>query len=90
VCPEGLDIVPETYVIFNQLTRLIARENFINFSRRKSFRSYIRSMRFDVLTAVKMPMVVSWVVTSTQPNKSSGSGLFCHFSSISRDKSYFF
>jgi hypothetical protein len=36
-------MVLETSVlsIFNQLTRLEARENFINFSRRESFKSYI-------------------------------------------------
>jgi hypothetical protein len=35
-------MVLETSVlsIFNQLTRLEARENFINFSRRESFKSY--------------------------------------------------
>jgi hypothetical protein len=34
-------MVPETAAVFNQLTRLIGREDFINFSRRESFRSYI-------------------------------------------------
>jgi hypothetical protein len=36
------DMVLETSVlsIFNQLTRLEARENFIKFSRRESFKSY--------------------------------------------------
>jgi hypothetical protein len=36
-------MVLETSVlsIFNQLTRLEARENFIKFSRRESFKSYI-------------------------------------------------
>jgi hypothetical protein len=33
------ELIPETS-IFNQLTRLIAREDFINVSRRESFRSY--------------------------------------------------
>jgi hypothetical protein len=37
-----MEMVLETSVlsIFNQLTRLEARENFINFSRRESFKSY--------------------------------------------------
>jgi hypothetical protein len=37
----GTDIVPETSVMFNQRTQLIAREDLINFSLRESFRSYI-------------------------------------------------
>jgi hypothetical protein len=37
----GTDMVPETSVIFNQLTRLVAREDFINVSRLESFRSYV-------------------------------------------------
>jgi hypothetical protein len=36
----GTELVPETS-IFKQLTRLIAREDFINVSRRESFKSYI-------------------------------------------------
>jgi hypothetical protein len=36
----GTEVVPEASVIFNQLTRPIAREDFINFSLRESFRSY--------------------------------------------------
>jgi hypothetical protein len=35
-------MVPETSAIFNQLIQLIAREDFINVSRRESLRSYIR------------------------------------------------
>jgi hypothetical protein len=38
---QETEMVPETSVIFNQLTRLVAREYFNNFSRRESFRSYI-------------------------------------------------
>jgi hypothetical protein len=34
------DMIPETSVIFNQLTGLIAQADLINFSRRESFRSY--------------------------------------------------
>jgi hypothetical protein len=34
------EVVPETSVIFNQVTRLIAREHFIDFSRRESLRFY--------------------------------------------------
>jgi hypothetical protein len=36
----GTDTVPETSVIFNQLTQLIAQEDFINFSCHESFSSY--------------------------------------------------
>jgi hypothetical protein len=36
----GTDMVPETSVIFNQLTRLSDREDFINFSRHESFAPY--------------------------------------------------
>jgi hypothetical protein len=36
----GTETVPET-LDFNELTRLSAREEFINFSRRESFTSYI-------------------------------------------------
>jgi hypothetical protein len=39
----GTELVPETSVIFNQLTRVMAREDFINVSRRESFTSYIHS-----------------------------------------------
>lgn len=34
------DITPETSVIFNQLTWLIAREDFLNVARHKIYRSY--------------------------------------------------
>jgi hypothetical protein len=44
----GTEMVPETSVIFNQLTWLIAREDYINFSRRETFTSYKTVMRFDV------------------------------------------
>jgi hypothetical protein len=38
----GTEIVPETSVsTCNQLTRLCAREDFIEFSRRESFKLYI-------------------------------------------------
>jgi hypothetical protein len=37
----GTELVPETSVIFNLLTLLIAREDFINFSRCECFWSYI-------------------------------------------------
>jgi hypothetical protein len=37
---------------FNQLTRLIAREDFINFSRRESFRTYIIHGNLTSLDAV--------------------------------------
>jgi hypothetical protein len=36
----GTEIVPETSVIFNQLTRLITREDFINFGRCENLRLY--------------------------------------------------
>jgi len=36
----GTETVPET-LDFNELTRLSAREDFINFSRRESFTSYM-------------------------------------------------
>jgi hypothetical protein len=36
----GTEMVPETSVIFNQLTRLVAWEDFIKVSRRESFGSY--------------------------------------------------
>jgi hypothetical protein len=41
----GTEMVPET-LDFNELTRLSAREEFINFSRRESFTSYIYFYRF--------------------------------------------
>jgi hypothetical protein len=38
----GTEIVPETSVYtWNQLTRLCARQDFIEFSRRESFKLYI-------------------------------------------------
>jgi hypothetical protein len=37
----GREIVHEILVIFKQPTRLLAREYFIDFSHRESFRSYI-------------------------------------------------
>jgi hypothetical protein len=38
----GTEMVPETLVSsWNQLTRLIAREDFIEFSRREDFESYM-------------------------------------------------
>jgi hypothetical protein len=36
----GAAMVPQTSVIFNHLTRLIAREDFIIFNRHESFGSY--------------------------------------------------
>jgi hypothetical protein len=36
------EMVPETLVTFKQLTRLIAGEDFINFSRRESFESCMK------------------------------------------------
>jgi hypothetical protein len=36
----GTEMVPETLASFYHLTRLIAREDFINSVRRESFRSY--------------------------------------------------
>jgi hypothetical protein len=35
----GTELVPET-LIFNELTQLIVREDFINFSCHESFKSY--------------------------------------------------
>jgi hypothetical protein len=37
----GTDLVPETSCILNHLTRLEARESFIESCRRESFKSYI-------------------------------------------------
>jgi hypothetical protein len=45
----GTEKVPETSVIFNQLTRLIAREDFINVSHREIFRSYKNISCFTAL-----------------------------------------
>jgi hypothetical protein len=42
----GTEMVPETSVIFNQLTRLTAWEDFINVSRREGFRSHKRKVMF--------------------------------------------
>jgi hypothetical protein len=39
-------MVPETPVIFNQFIRLIAREDFINFNRGKSFGSSRKTCLF--------------------------------------------
>jgi hypothetical protein len=36
----GTEMVPEATVIFNQLTWLVARKDFNNFSRHESFTSY--------------------------------------------------
>jgi hypothetical protein len=33
----GTEMVPEMSIVFNQVLRLIAREDFFNFSRRESF-----------------------------------------------------
>jgi hypothetical protein len=41
------ETVPET-LDFNELTRLSAREEFINFSRRESFTSYKKKLYFYV------------------------------------------
>jgi hypothetical protein len=38
------EMVPEMSVICNQLTRLIAREDFINFNRGESFGSYKKNL----------------------------------------------
>jgi hypothetical protein len=37
----GIEIVPETSASFSLLTRLIAREDFINSCRHESFKSYV-------------------------------------------------
>jgi hypothetical protein len=37
----GREMAPEVLVIFNQQTKIIAREYFIDFSHRESSRSYI-------------------------------------------------
>jgi hypothetical protein len=46
----GTETVPET-LDFNELTRLSAREEFINFSRRESFTSYshLHTRRYENL-----------------------------------------
>jgi hypothetical protein len=50
----GTETVPETSVsICNQLTRLCAREDFIEFSRRESLKLYIR--KISLLTDVINP-----------------------------------
>jgi hypothetical protein len=38
--PDDGDMVPETSVMFNQLTQLITQEDFINVSHCESFTSY--------------------------------------------------
>jgi hypothetical protein len=38
----GTEMIPETFLICNQLTWLTAREDYITLSRRESFRSYIK------------------------------------------------
>jgi hypothetical protein len=43
----GMELVLETSVIINQLTRLITQEDVINVSRRESFRSHIFSFLYD-------------------------------------------
>jgi hypothetical protein len=45
----GTETVPET-LDFNELTRLLGREEFINFSRRESFTSYTKNRhnRFSI------------------------------------------
>jgi hypothetical protein len=40
------EMVSETLTIYPQLTRLVARENFIEFSRREIFKSYINVITF--------------------------------------------
>jgi len=37
----GLEMVPETSAVFNQLTLLTTQENFINISHNENFTSYI-------------------------------------------------
>jgi hypothetical protein len=51
----GTQMVPETSVIYNQLTRLMAREQIFNFSRRESVPSYAR----------KAPQITQWQFSST-------------------------
>jgi hypothetical protein len=46
----GAEMVIEMLVIFNQLTQVVAQENFINFSHCESFRSYFA--KFVCSTAV--------------------------------------
>jgi hypothetical protein len=42
-----LVMAPDMSAIFNELTRLTAREDFISFSRLESFRSYKNSLLRD-------------------------------------------
>jgi hypothetical protein len=41
-----IEMVLEMSVLFNQLTLLIAREDFVDFSRRESFRAYINTFAY--------------------------------------------
>jgi hypothetical protein len=41
---DGGEMVLEMLVIFNQLTQLMAQEDFINISHRESFRSYFTKL----------------------------------------------
>jgi hypothetical protein len=40
----GAEMILKMLVIFNQLTQLMAQEDFINFSHRESFRSYFTKL----------------------------------------------
>jgi hypothetical protein len=60
----GMELVPETS-IFNELTRLIAREHFINVSRCESFRSYSLQSSIDVFHQLLNTKILRLIETET-------------------------
>jgi hypothetical protein len=64
--------VPET-LDFNELTRLSAREEFINFSRRESFTSYLNTyatyrLPADTLKNRKLASMFNGAITDSSPS----------------------
>jgi hypothetical protein len=58
-------IAPETSVIFNQPTWLIALQDFINFSHRESFRSYtLHNFYFHLFEALRYHSYLNTLIGS--------------------------
>jgi hypothetical protein len=67
--PDDGDIVPETSVsTWNQLTRLCARENFIEFSRRESFKFYIINRFFLIKQGLLLQSLCSILLILLSPS----------------------
>jgi hypothetical protein len=48
----GTELVLETLEHFNTLTRLLAQENFIEFSRRENITTYINKVHLYIFTLI--------------------------------------